>query len=81
MQKKFFPTIKDKTQTKFKFNIIYEINCIQCDKKYIGQTSRYLHNRFLEHARSIKNKESKTALAEHALTYKHYFDFNKTKIY
>ena len=46
-----FPTLKDKTQTKFKYNIIYEINCIQ----------------------SIKNKENKTALAEHAFTNKHSF--------
>ena len=34
----------------------------------------------LEHARSDKNKENKTALAEHAFTYKHSFDFKKTKI-
>ena len=34
----------------------------------------------LEHARSVKNKENKTALAEHATTYKHSFDFKNTKI-
>ena len=79
-QKIIFPTLKDKTQTKFKYNIIYEINCIQCNKKYIGQTCRFLHNRLLEHARSIKNKENKTALAEHAITNKHSFDFKNTKI-
>ena len=62
------------------YNIIYEINCIQCKKKYIGQTCRFLHNRLLEHARSIKNKENKTALAEHAITNKHSFDFKNTKI-
>ena len=80
LQKKMFPTLKDKTQKKFKNNIIYEITCIQCNKKYIGQTCRFLHNRLLEHARSVKNKENKTALAEHATTYKHSFDFNNTKI-
>ena len=82
-QKKMFPTLKDKTLTKFKYNIIYEINCIQCNKKYIGQTCRFLHNRLLEHTRSIKkieNKENKTALAEHAITNKHSFDFKNTKI-
>ena len=34
----------------------------------------------LEHARSVKNKENKTALAEHAITNKHSFDFKNTKI-
>ena len=56
LQKNFFSTRKDKIQRKFKYNIIYEINCIQCNKKYIGQTCRFLHNRLLEHARYIKNE-------------------------
>ena len=34
----------------------------------------------LEHAWLVKNKENKTALAEHAITYKRNFDFNKAKI-
>ena len=34
----------------------------------------------LEHARSGKNKENKTALAEYAITYKHSFDFKNTTI-
>ena len=80
LYKNIFPTLKDKTQTKFKYNIIYEINCIQCNKKYIGQTYCFLHNRLLEDARSVINEENKTALAEHAITYKHSFDFRNTKI-
>ena len=28
----------------------------------------FLHKRLLAHARSVKNKENKTALAEHATT-------------
>ena len=34
----------------------------------------------LEQARSVKNKENKTALAEHATSYKYSFDFKNTKI-
>ena len=30
-------------------------------------------------ARSVKNNENKTALAEHATSYKHSFDFKNTK--
>ena len=61
-------------------NIIYETNCIQCNKKYIRQACRFLHNRLLENARSVKNKENKTVLAEHATTYKHFSDFKNTTI-
>ena len=78
--KKNFPTPKDRTQKKFKYNVIYEINCIQCNKKYIGQTCRFLNKRLFEHARSVRNKENKTALAEHATSYKHSFDFKNTNI-
>ena len=34
----------------------------------------------LEHARSVKNKENKIALAEHATSYKYFVDFKNTKI-
>ena len=50
------------------------------DRQTDRQTCRFLHNRLLEHARSVKNEENKTALAEHAITYKHSFDFKNAKI-
>ena len=34
----------------------------------------------LEHARSVKNEENKTALAENAITYEHSVYFKNTKI-
>ena len=50
------------------------------NEKYIGQTCCFLHNRLLEDAGSVINKENKTALAEHAITYKHSFDLKNIKI-
>ena len=35
---------------------------------------------FCRYARSVKNKDNKTALAEHATSYKYSFDFKNTKI-
>ena len=52
---------------------MYEIDCIQCDKRYIRQTWRFLQTWLLEHARSIKNKNNKTVLAEHVITPKQNF--------
>ena len=42
---------------------------VRGQKKYIGQTCRFLHARLLEDARSIKNKDNKTAFAEYAIPY------------
>ena len=35
--------------------INYFIECKKCDKQYIGETKRHLHQRFGEHRRSILN--------------------------
>lgn len=32
-----------------KTNLIYKINCKNCNSRYIGQTFRYLKNRIYEH--------------------------------
>ena len=81
IRQKILKSIKTPTPTKFKYNVVYKIECIQCNSLYIGQTCRFLHNRMLEHARSIKNYNSNsTALALHAHKFKHNFDFSKVKI-
>ena len=49
---------------------------------FVGSfSSRFLHIRLLEHARSIKNYiANSTALAQPAHTFKHTFDFKEVKI-
>jgi len=34
--------------------IVYKINCKDCDQVYIGQTKRYLETRIKKHRRNIK---------------------------
>ena len=36
-------------------NLIYLIECKKCGKQYIGETKRFIHQRFGEHRRSILN--------------------------
>ena len=51
---------------------IYQIQCEDCDKCYIGQTRRNIGIRFKEHIRSIKNQETdKSPIAEHFLEFNH----------
>jgi hypothetical protein len=51
---------------------IYSIQCMDCDKCYVGQTRRNIGIRFKEHLRNIKNQEDeKSPLAEHVLGTNH----------
>ena len=46
-------------------NIVYEARCNLCSEKYIGQTTRTLHERAREHYLAAKNKSSTSALGNH----------------
>ena len=47
---------------------VYQIDCNDCDKTYIGQTKRNLKTRIKEHFRNIKYKHvEKSAVATHHL--------------
>ena len=43
-------------------NVVYEITCLlsDCNSKYIGETYRPLHLRFIEHWRSANNPKAKS---------------------
>ncbi len=46
-------------------NLVYEFCCKQCNKTYIGKTTRTLGERYAEHSASIQGYNTKSALAEH----------------
>ena len=54
---------------------IYQINCKDCEKIYIGKTKINLESRVKEHFRNIKNGEiEKSAIAAHVWKEKHAMD-------
>ncbi|KAG8268174.1 hypothetical protein J6590_108253 [Homalodisca vitripennis] len=53
---------------------IYQINCDNCDLKYIGQTKRKIKKRVKEHKACLKyQQEERSAMAKHALHTGHCF--------
>ena len=42
IQQKILTSVKTPTPKKLKYNVVYEIICIQCNNMYIGQTCRFL---------------------------------------
>ena len=48
-------------------NIVYKINCCDCDASYVGETKRALKTHVKEHHRAIEKMNlSGSALAQHA---------------
>ena len=45
--------------------VVYNIPCKQCDKSYIGQTSRELKTRIAEHQYAIKKRNMNNSIARH----------------
>ena len=46
---------KDRVATEDKNNIVYEIDCSNCEAVYFGESKRYLKSRSDEHKRSARN--------------------------
>lgn len=71
---------KDKIGTNEKSGI-YEISCIDCDQKYVGQTKRSILTRFKEHMAHLKyGRTEKSAVAQHAFENDHRINMNNLKL-
>jgi len=58
-------------------DVVYKINCLECEVFYIGQTKRLLKTRIKEHTTDINKKNgSLSVISNHRLEHKH--EFNKT---
>ena len=52
-------------------NVIYVATCKKCDLQYVGQTSRRLKDRALEHRRSIMKQSLETYMVKHFASNNH----------
>jgi hypothetical protein len=62
------------TQTdKYEKNGVYQMKCMSCPMKYIGQTGRPFNTRYKIHIRDIKNNSSKSGYSNHILNTGHLY--------
>jgi len=62
-------------------DVVYRIECEECDASYVGQTKRQLITRIKEHKSSTKPDQSKiSVVSNHILQTKHRFDWNNTRV-
>ena len=66
---------KDETKKILRNNIIYNVNCKDCEVSYVGQTKRYFEIRKGEH-----QKQKSSVIFQHCNSGKHNFDWKNFKI-
>lgn len=75
--KTLYSNTKDPIELLLNSNIVYQLNCTNCSKIYIGHTSQYLKSRITLHKSDAKLRPERCALAHHTHTLKHTFNFEK----
>ncbi|EFN72003.1 hypothetical protein EAG_06100, partial [Camponotus floridanus] len=62
-------------------NVVYKIECGNCDASYVGQTGRKLITRINEHKKHIDRvTTNKSVITEHRLNFDHEFKWDDVKI-
>lgn len=78
---KLFSKLKDKQSIGDSRNVVYQVNCKDCPKCYIGTSGQKLSKRMAQHNTDAENKRTnKSALAFHATHQNHKFDFDGVKV-
>lgn len=72
--RRFIKVWKDRLQKDSRSNVVYKINCMDCDASYVGQTGRLLKTRIKEHKRDLTS-----VIADHR-ELDHTFDFDGVEI-
>ena len=79
--RKFLCKPKDPVATEDKNNIVYEIDCSNCQAVYVGESKRSLKSRSDEWKRSIKNCDcDKNETAKHCREADHNFNWDQKKV-
>ncbi|KYN41474.1 hypothetical protein ALC56_04115, partial [Trachymyrmex septentrionalis] len=72
---RFIKTGKDKIKKKELSNVVYQINCKDCDYSYVGQTKRKLKTRLKEHINDLKKPvNSLSVISNHRIDTDHAID-------
>ena len=71
---------KDKNLKLNNSNVIYKINCDNCNASYVGQTCRRLGVRIKEHQRKYREEDKNSSLFIHKTENNHTINFHNVKI-
>jgi len=78
---KFIKVHKDALSSFSYSNVVYQINCLDCDASYVGQTKRTLNTRVSEHRNHARrNSIQNLVITDHRSKFRHEFDWDNIKI-
>ena len=78
---RFIKTEKDKIKKGELSNVVYQINCKDCDYLYVGQTKRKLKTRLKEHINDFKKSaNSYSVISNHRFDIDHVMDWDNAKV-
>ncbi|XP_045460226.1 uncharacterized protein LOC123670741 [Harmonia axyridis] len=77
---RLYSRIKDQTPTLLRSNVVYKMNCAECECTYIGHTSQWLKSRLALHKSDITKNNQRCALTIHAVEKGHRIDFDSAEI-
>ncbi|KYN02360.1 hypothetical protein ALC62_06740, partial [Cyphomyrmex costatus] len=79
--KKYIKVQKNSRLHTSKNNVVYKIQCNDCEASYVGQISRQLKTRIKEHRNHINhNSSTRSVITDHRLEYNHDFRWDDVKI-
>ena len=79
--RKILPSPKDPIPTEKKYNIIYKLDCQDCDDIYIGESKRAYQTRIGEHISAVRKVDTKRyETADHCWKFNHGFNWTENKI-
>ena len=71
---------KDKNDKCNNANVVYKINCNDCNASYVGQTSRRVNVRIKEYIKKYTDKDTNSVLFAHTKDNNHLIDLKNIKI-
>jgi len=78
---KFIKVHKDVLPPSSRTNVVYRIDCLDCEASYVGQTKRTLNTRVGEHRSHVRrNSTQNSVITDHRLNFRHEFDWDNAKI-
>ncbi|KYQ56930.1 hypothetical protein ALC60_04134 [Trachymyrmex zeteki] len=79
---RFIKSGKDKLDKMDQCDIVYRINCLDCNASYVGQTKRKAETRIKEHKSNIKkSKDALTVISQHQINNEHKINWDNIQIF
>jgi len=77
----FIKTGKDRLSVSSHCNVVYRIDCNDCEANYVGQTKRRLNTRIRKHLNDIKKSTGTlSVVSDHRLKLNHDFNWDEVRI-